>query len=65
MNIHCPFCGKQIIHEELNKENGTSIPIKCECKANGFVTYMILKPSDKHPSKETNNIVTIQMILSV
>lgn len=57
MVIHCPNCGQQIINEQLNKDNGTSIPIRCECKANGFVTFMLVE--------DNKNIITVQTIRTI
>ncbi len=59
MVTFCCICGNQIT---LEQENGTSVPVKCECGANGFATYMTIEPNNKHPNPDTNKIITLQMI---
>ncbi len=57
--MYCPFCGNKITktqdHKNLEQESAiTHAPIKCDCKASGFINYMIIE--------NTKYVLTLQMI---
>jgi hypothetical protein len=61
MKIFCVHCGLNISKSQdllilENEKQGTSLPIKCQCGAKGFVTFM---------TANENNIITVQLVRKI